>query len=341
MKSLKVILLAVLAITVLLAGCSEEETKEPMADQAQGQAAQPLDQADRTVAVTVNGEDVTKGEIAAEVARLSRQFGGMNQQQAGQMQGALKQQAMDNLISRILLQQKIDEEGIEVTDEEIEARMAEIRSNVGSEEELNNRLAMMGMTVEILEREMGTGLAVEKLVAKYVPMTEVTDTDVMAHYNDNLAQFKQPETVKASHILIKSEADDSESMKTRALGEAEDVLAKLRNGEDFARLASEHSACPSGQKGGDLGFFQRGQMVKPFEDAAFGLGVGEMSGLVETQFGYHIIKVTDHEPERTVPLEEAEDQIRAMLSAQRQQEAMRTYTEQIRTSASIEYKDME
>jgi peptidyl-prolyl cis-trans isomerase C len=248
---------------------------------------------------------------------------------------------MDNLISRILLQQKIDEEGIEVTDEEIEARMAEIRSNVGSEEELNNRLAMMGMTVEVLEREMGTGLAVEKLVAKYVPMTGVTDADVKAHYNDNLAQFKQPETVKASHILIKSEADDSEAMKTRASEEAEDVLAKLRNGEDFARLASEHSACPTGQKGGDLGFFQRGQMVKPFEDAAFGLGVGEMSGLVETQFGYHIIKVTDREPERTVPLEEAEDQIRAMLSAQRQQEAMRTYTEQIRASASVEYKEME
>jgi peptidyl-prolyl cis-trans isomerase C len=340
MRSLKIIVLLAAALAVAAYGCSKEEGEEPAAEQAQDQLAERLDPTDQTVAITVNGEDVTKGQVAEEVARLSRQFGGrMSPEQMAQMQGALSQQAGDNLISRILLQQKIEEDGITVSREEIEARMAEVRASFGSEEELTNRLAMMGMTVEMLEKEMETGLAVEKLIAEYAPTEEVTDSEAKVYYDENTAQFEQPERVKASHILLKFEATDTEAVKTVAREEAESIIAQLGQGADFAELARGHSACPSSQKGGDLGFFQRGQMVKPFEDAAFALEVGATSGIVETQFGYHIIKVTEREDGRTVPFDEAKGNIKTMLDGQRKQEAMKTYTDQLRTTADIQFKE--
>jgi peptidyl-prolyl cis-trans isomerase C len=344
-KALRVIVLMAVVLTLAVAGCSKEEGEEPaggqtQTGQTQGQMTGQLDPSDQTVAVTVNGEDITKGQIAEEVARLSRQFGGrMSPEQMGQMQGALNQQATDNLISRVLLSQKIEEENVQVAPEEIDARMDEIRASVGSEADLANRLAMMGMTVEMLEKEMETGLAVEKLIAKYVPTAEVTDSEVRSYYDQNLDRFRQPESVQASHILIKADATATEAEKALARKEAEDVLAQINQGADFAELARGHSACPSSQKGGDLGMFQRGQMVKPFEDAAFALDVGEVSGIVETQYGYHIIKVTAREDARTVPFDEAEAGIRAMLDGQRMQEAMKTYTDQLRAAADIQFKE--
>jgi peptidyl-prolyl cis-trans isomerase C len=340
MKALRIIVLLAAAMAVAISGCSQEEGEEPAAEQTPGQASESLDPADQTVAMTVNGKEITNGQIAEEVARLSRQFGGrMSPEQMVQMQGALNQQAKDNLISRILLRQKIEEEDITVSQEEIDDRMAEVRASFGSEDDLNNRLAMMGMTVELLEQEMETGLAVEKLIERHAPTDEVTDADVKAYYDENTQQFQQPERVKASHILLKAESSASEATKELAREEAESLVGQLGQGADFAALAREHSACPSSQKGGDLGFFQRGQMVKPFEDAAFALGVGEVSGIVETQFGYHIIKVTDREEGRTVPFDEAVDNIRAMLEGQRKQEAMKTYTDQLRAAADIQYKE--
>jgi len=341
-KALRIIVLMAAVLSVALTGCSKEEGEEPAGEQTQtgqtqGQMAEQLDPSDQTVAVTVNGEDITKGEIAEEVMRLSKQFGGrMSPEQMSQMQGALSQQARENLISRILLKQKIEEDNIEVAQEEIDARMAEVRASLGSEADLENRLAMMGMTVEMLEKEMETGLAVEKLIAKYAPTDEITEAEVRAYYDENTERFQQPERVKASHILIKADADASEATKALALEEAEDVMAQLDQGADFAQLAREHSACPSSQKGGDLGFFQRGQMVPPFENAAFALDIGEVSGIVETQFGYHIIKVTDREESRTVPFDEAKANIEAMLEGQRTQEAMKTYTDQLKAAADIQ-----
>ncbi len=340
MKSLKIIVLLAAALAVASYGCSKEEGEEPAAEQAQDQPAKPLDPTDQTVAITVNGEDITKGQIAEEVARLSRQLGGRTSpEQMGQMQGALNQQAGDNLISRILLQQKITEDGVTVSREEIDARMVEVKASFGSEADLTNRLAMMGMTVDMLEKEMETGLAVEKLIAQYAPTEEGTDSEARAYYDGNSAQFQQPERVKASHILLKFEATDTDAMKTVAREEAEGLVAQLGQGANFAELAGEHSACPSSQNGGDLGFFQRGQMVKPFEDVAFALEVGKTSGIVETQFGYHIIKVTDREDGRTVSFDEAKGNIKTMLDGQRKQEAMKTYTDELRTTADIQFKE--
>ena len=139
--------------------------------------------------------------------------------------------------------------------------------------------------------------------------------------------FKQPAQVKASHILIKVEPTADDAAKAAARKKIEEVRQKLTDGGDFAELAKEYSEGPSGPKGGDLGFFRRGQMVKPFEDAAFSMKINEVSAPVETRFGYHLIEVTDIKPEQTLAYADVKDKIAQRLKQEKIQEAAKVYVE--------------
>ena len=135
------------------------------------------------------------------------------------------------------------------------------------------------------------------------------DGEVMAYYEENIEMFREKKKVKARHILFKLDEDASEEKEKEVKEKALAVLGKARAGEDFAALAKAHSEGPTAKEGGDLGYFSEGDMVKPFEEAAFNLNKGEISDLVRTRFGYHIIKVEDVKEARTKSLEEVKDQI--------------------------------
>jgi peptidyl-prolyl cis-trans isomerase C len=142
----------------------------------------------------------------------------------------------------------------------------------------------------------------------------VTDEDIEQYYTLNKEKFVVPEQVKARHILIKVSPDASDEEKKKTLEKAQGILKKAKEGKDFAKLSETYSDDPgSRQRGGDLGFFGRGRMVKPFEDAAFSLRPGEMSEIVETRFGYHIIKVEDYHESRAKTMEEVKDIIKKQL----------------------------
>jgi peptidyl-prolyl cis-trans isomerase C len=119
--------------------------------------------------------------------------------------------------------------------------------------------------------------------------------------------------VRASHILIKADPQADESQKAAARKKIKEIQNKLSKGEDFTALAREYSEGPSGTKGGDLGYFSRGQMVKPFEDAAFTSAPGQVSDIVETRLGYHLIKVTEKKPETIVAYADIKDQLQEYL----------------------------
>jgi peptidyl-prolyl cis-trans isomerase C len=159
---------------------------------------------------------------------------------------------------------------------------------------------------------------------------------VKAYYDANLESFKQPEQVKARHILVKLEEQAEESKKTEAREKIEMVQGKLKKGEDFSTLAKEYSEGPSSSKGGDLGYFSRGQMVKPFEDAAFAMQPGEVSEIVKTRFGYHLIEVTDKKPETTVAYDEIKDRLGQYLKQQKLQKEMALYVETLKSKARVE-----
>ncbi len=139
---------------------------------------------------------------------------------------------------------------------------------------------------------------------------KVTDAEIRDYYEYHLDTFKQPKKVRARHILFKLGEDATEEEKEAVRKKAQEILKKVNQGEDFAALAEKYSEGPTSSKGGDLGYFSAGQMVKPFEDAAMAMKEGEVSEPVRTQFGYHLIKVEDIKEARTKPLDEVQNQIK-------------------------------
>ena len=195
----------------------------------------------------------------------------------------------------------------------------------------------MGVTETIIRKQLEKGLAIDELLkAKRVKDIEVTDEESRKYYDEHQDQFKQSEQVKASHILIKVEPTASDEQKAEARKKIEAVQGKLKKGDDFAVVAKEYSEGPSKSRGGDLGFFGRGQMVKPFEDAAFTMDVEEVSGVVETKFGYHIIKVSEKKPASTSSYSEVKDQLQQHLKQQKTRQAVEAYVEELRKKAKIE-----
>jgi peptidyl-prolyl cis-trans isomerase C len=180
-------------------------------------------------------------------------------------------------------------------------------------------------------------MAINKMMeAAIANQPAVTDVQSREFYDRNPDRFKQDESVRASHILFRVDEKADEATKKKALAKARAVLKQARGGADFSALAKKHSQDSSAQQGGDLNYFVRGQMVAPFDKAAFSLKPGEVSDIVTTQFGYHIIKVTDHKAATTVSFDQANDRIKQYLTEQHKQEQAQAFIEGLKKKAKIE-----
>ncbi len=291
--------------------------------------------------IRVNNNTVSDEEIAAEEERITQHLAThVPSEQLEAMKEVVKKQATESLINRTLLREAVETEGIGASGEELDERMEMVKSKFESPEAYSQQLADLGLTQKDLRSEMETSLRMEKLLQKHVgSIEEPTEAEVESFYKENAERFKQPEMLRASHILIKTEPQESEPEKSARRLEAAKLLGEIQKGADFGRLTSQHSACPSKESGGDLGYFERGRMVKPFEDAAFSLSAGEVSDLVETQFGYHIVKVTDRQQESTASFETARDDISTFLQDQKREQAVKAYTDKLHAEATIEHTE--
>jgi len=204
---------------------------------------------------------------------------------------------LDQLIAEMLIAQAAAGAGVSVSNEEVELEFEAVRQQVGPEFEI--LLAQYGMTADDLRKNIQISLLVFKVSTKDVI---VTDEQINTYYDEHSAEFESPEMIKASHILVDTEA------------EAQAALGRIRAGADFGEVAAAVSMDPmTAPNGGDLGFFAAGEMVKEFEDAAFALRAGEISGIVETDYGYHIIQVTDRVEPRRASVEEVSGKIEQLL----------------------------
>ena len=250
-----------------------------------------------TVAV-VNGSVITRADLDMEMSNIQQQYL-RNGEQLNDSQ--IKKEALDNLVDIELLYQESQKKGIKI-DEQILRRMT-----------------------------------VQQFIDKqFIQKVTVSDKEIKAYYNSHPDYFKQPEKVQASHILIKVATGADKSQKTEARKKIEKILKKLQKGGDFAALAKEFSQCPSSVRGGDLGYFTRGQMAKPFEETAFDLKPGKVSDIVETKFGYHLIKVTDKEPETTAVYESVKDSLGQYLKQEKIQEKISSYIDKLKKKAKVE-----
>lgn len=218
-----------------------------------------------------------------------------------QLPPQIKQKVVDQAIERELLKEKAINSGIERSKEFKEA-LAKLKAD----------------------------LALEIWMRKQYNSIKISDKEAKEFYKQNIDKFKQPEMVHARHILVKSEE------------EAKKIIAELKKTPKdklkakFIELAQTKSVGPSGKRGGDLGFFKKGQMVKPFSDAAFSLKPGEFTKTpVKTQFGYHIIYVEEKKPASTVPFEQVKDKIKQQLKMKKFQELVKKEAEKLKKSAKI------
>ncbi|MCP4714010.1 MAG: peptidylprolyl isomerase, partial [Deltaproteobacteria bacterium] len=257
------------------------------------------------------------------------------------MRPNLVKQATENLINRHVLFQEADRQNIKPTPEEIDAEMNVIIGRFPSPAVFEQKLSQMGFTREKIIRDIEQQLKITALVKKSQAdlNISITDPEVAAFYKDNPDNFKTPEQVRASHILMKMEAEDTEEIKKEKHHKLTELRSQIQGGADFAKLAQDNSDCPSKQQGGDLGFFERGKMVKPFADTAFTLKAGELSDIIETQFGYHLIKVAEHKAAGTTSLDEAKQKISDYLKLSKEQEAFQKYLSTLREATTVEYAE--
>jgi peptidyl-prolyl cis-trans isomerase C len=284
----------------------------------------------------VNGQSIAKADLSKEANRLALQFVQQGMPLTEDQKAQLDIMALDNLIKRELLYQAAEKSGVTVSDTELDEQIQELRSKFPDEEAYKNALAQMNITQDELKRDFQVAMSLKKFVdQEFVSQATVPEEEIKQFYDRNPDYFKQPEQVMARHILVKVDAEATDEDKAAARRKIDDIKAKADKGDDFAELAKEYSEGPSGPRGGDLGYFARGQMVQPFEDEAFNLEPGKLSGVVETQFGYHIIKVVDKKPESTTPFDEAKQQIEDYLKQGMVQKAVNDFLTKARGESEI------
>lgn len=230
---------------------------------------------------TVNGTAIEKDALYEQMVKTS---------------GA---EALEGMISDEIIRQEAEKADITVTQDEIDAEMAVYEENYGGAEGLASAIETSGMTMEDLENEMETYLKIEKLIG---PDIEITDEAIQSYFEENKAALGQSAEVEASHIL------------TETKEQAEEVAKKLADGGDFAKLAAEYSIdTATAENGGELGSFGEGEMAAEFEKAAFAMKPDEISEPVETEFGFHVIKVTGKTEAAEATLEGSKEKIKEIL----------------------------
>jgi peptidyl-prolyl cis-trans isomerase C len=315
-----------LLLAVALMALSSCEPAEPVAN---------VEPESKKVAVFEGGE-VTLGEVQ-EFAQQS----GLGELSPGDSQfEAAVQQIMPTLIEFEIAKAYAQENGITVSENEVDQEIETIKDqifqqaqaqgmNVGREQAFDQALQQAGLTEEQLREQIGDQLPVRKVQERVAGDAEASQEEVEQFYEENKAlQFTTPEQRCARHILFNKDQKEK----------AEEVKGQLENGGDFAELAKEYSQDPgSAEQGGDLGCLGRGETVPNFDEAIFNAKEGEIVGPVETEFGYHLIEVTDIRQQSTQPLSEVEGQIREQLSTDKQAEEFSAWVQRQKEQRDVKY----
>jgi len=248
----------------------------------------------------------------------------------------LREGILEQLISAELLYQESKKAKLGDLKEKIKERLEEIKKGFASEDEFKNLLKDRGISEKDLKEDIKKGVYIDAFLEKDVYSSVViSDQERKAEYEKNKERLNLPEQVKASHILIRFEEAAGDEDKASARTKIDDLRKRAVSGEDFAELAKENSEDGSAPQGGDLGYFRRGMMVPPFEAAAFSLDTGKISDVVETQFGYHIIKVLDKQDARQLNYEEVEPDMSRFLIGQRRDAALKELVDSLKENAKI------
>lgn len=281
---------------------------------------------------TVNGRKIPRDDYDRDLEMRKKQYQqrlgvDFNSPSGKDLINNLRKDVIQQLVEREVLLAEAEKRNLSATKEEIETRIRGIKSNFPDETAFKKALAENGLDLGALEKHIGQSVVIEKLRDELTKSATVSVQQAKEAYEKNKDEFKVQEEVKASHILVKTEQ------------EARDILAKLKAGADFAKLAAEHSQDPgSKSQGGDLGYFPRGRMVPEFEKAAFELRPGQISAPVKSQFGYHIIKVFDRKPPRQKSFEEVKGEFMDQMLRSKKDKDFGDWIKAQREAAKVEIR---
>jgi len=320
---------------VVSIGCKKPPPPAAPAAAGPPAAAKPMPAQIPPVLARVNGEAINKWEFDDAVRRIEAMAGAPV---PPDRRDEVLRGALDQLVAYHLIAQEARTRKMGPTDADVEARIAKIKGNFANDDAFQKGIAAQGLTVEALRAQAKLSLEVARfLEAEVSSKIAVTDSEVDAFYKQNLDRFKQAEAVHARHILIGVPADASAADRSKARQTAQSVVGQLKRGarfEDIARKLSTDTG--SAQNGGDVGFFPKGQMTPAFEQAAFALTPGQTSGVVETPFGFHVIRTIERREERTAPFEEVNGQIKEFLIRGQREKKLADFVTQFKTKARIE-----
>lgn len=288
-------------------------------------------------AALVNGEPITnfrlERHLEEDMKSKKRNLTAMINPKAYKK---LKKEALDQLIEREILWQAARGAGVTVSDEELKAAMKQLEASFKTREAYLRKLDHNGFDEKSYGEYVRQDLVVTRYLSDAAGTPTVTDEEIAAYYKENPGSFGRPEMVRARHILIKVPKDAPVPEREAARQRLESIREEALKGADFADLARRYSQDTSASDGGDLGKFGRGRMVKPFENAAFALKPGEISEIVETPYGFHIIRVDEREDAKTLTLEESKERIREALTVHKRAVATKEIKARLQAAAKIQ-----
>ena len=347
-----IVVVLVISAGIFCVSCRQKPASEgPDAQGADAEASQASADANTpnsNVVAIVNGFEITNELVESVLAPFMQPIIDKAQELPDgyleQQRKNLREQVVEKVIIEHLFDEQVKKAGIEVTDEDMDDRIfveAVSQKPEMTVEEYLEKVQAEGKTIEEFKASTKRQIAHDKLIEKeWADKLDVSDEEARAFFDENSARFQYQERIRASHILIAPEKNgDADQAKAAARTKASQLLGQIRAGADFAELAKTHSSCSSSKNGGDLNYFARGQMVPAFEKAAFALERGKISDVVETQFGFHIIQVTDHNEPGPIPFAEVKGKIVEAISSDKQTNFIKAYIDMVKSAADIVYEE--
>lgn len=302
-----------------------------------GACSSATEKAEQKPVEKVNGVAITQMQVDRGLQALLAQRKGAPALPPEQMKKAAGA-VLEQLTATELLYQEAAKLEVKDLDKQVAEKFASNKARFPTEAEFQKALTDMHMTVKEMQENMRKEIVVNNFInTEFASKVNVSDADAKKFYDENLDKlFRKGERVKASHILVSVDPKATPEAKKQAKDKAEALLKRVQGGEDFAALAKKESDCPSSARGGDLGEFPRGQMTPPFDKAVFSLKPNEISPVVETEFGYHVIKLTAKLPPATASFEEVKEKIVYHLKKEQVKKAVATCIAGLRSKAKIE-----
>lgn len=317
----------------IVGGCSKEDKTKSRQFSASF--------ADSSIVALVNGDPIHYDEVDKAIKQFLNQLGkDVDQFKQQTPDTSLWKEVLDWIVSIRLLAQEAQKQNINVDKNEIDLAINAIKRRFPSEQTFIDALNEADLTIEQFTENITKELMVQKLLEQQLKpqLQEISDEDALQYYNAHGEEFMQNEQIRVHHILLKVSETASPERVKNVENKARRILNRIRNGEDFEELARQYSEDPSALKGGDIGFFSRGELIDNFEQAALNLKQGEVSDLVRTALGFHIIRMDERKASQKVPFEQVKIEIKIKLKQQRSNTAFEQYVAKLKSDADIKIR---